>query len=242
MCFAGLWDCAKYEDAEDKLYTYTIITTDSNKQLKFLHDRMPVILDAGSDEMKMWLDPERNKWSRELQAILQPYKGELECYPVNKDVGKVGNNSADFIVPIDSKANKKNIANFFGSSTKNTEKQKAGATKENTKVTTSLKVEKEENENRETKDHDGSENNAPIPVPAQEDEDAKGMKRQHTPDKETSQKAAKIDKSPRKGKQAGFMPSSRKMRSATSNGTLPKSESPKKSGDGSQRITNFFVK
>lgn len=26
-------------DAEDKLYTYSIITTDSNKQLSFLHDR-----------------------------------------------------------------------------------------------------------------------------------------------------------------------------------------------------------
>ena len=242
MCFAGLWDCVKYEDAEEKLYTYTIITTDSNTQLKFLHDRMPVILNAGSDEMKMWLDPERNKWSKELQSILQPYKGELECYPVNKDVGKVGNNSADFIVPIDSKENKKNIANFFGNSIKSTEKQKAGATKETTKVTTSLKVEKEEDENRETKDHEGSEDNAPIPVPAQEDDDAKGMKRQHSPDKETPVKAAKIDKSPRRGKQAGFMPSSRKTRSATSNGTLPKSESPKKSGDGSQRITSFFVK
>ncbi|ERF73461.1 hypothetical protein EPUS_04084 [Endocarpon pusillum Z07020] len=243
MCFAGLWDCAKYEDAEEKLYTYTIITTDSNKQLKFLHDRMPVILDAGSDEMKMWLDPERNKWSKELQSLLQPYNGELECYPVNKDVGKVGNNSADFIVPIDSKENKKNIANFFASSTKSTDKQKAGATKENTKVTTSPKIENGEDENRETKDHEGSENNAPIPVPAQEDEDAKGMKRQHSPDKETSRvKAAKIDQSPRKGKQPGLTPSSRKTRSATSNGTLPKSASPKKSADGSQRITNFFVK
>jgi hypothetical protein len=26
-------------DSEDRLYTYTVITTDSNKQLKFLHDR-----------------------------------------------------------------------------------------------------------------------------------------------------------------------------------------------------------
>ncbi|RMZ74920.1 hypothetical protein DV738_g5681, partial [Chaetothyriales sp. CBS 135597] len=114
MCFAGLWDCVKYEDADDKLYTYTIITTDANKQLSFLHERMPVILDPGSDAMKLWLDPTRNKWSRELQSVLKPFEGELECYPVSKDVGKVGNNSPDFIVPINSKDNKKNIANFFG--------------------------------------------------------------------------------------------------------------------------------
>ncbi|RMZ86470.1 hypothetical protein DV736_g6304, partial [Chaetothyriales sp. CBS 134916] len=100
MCFAGLWDCVKYEDANDKLYTYTIITTDSNPQLSFLHDRMPVILDPGTDAIKIWLDPTRNKWSKELQSLLKPFKGELECYRVSKDVGKVGNNSPDFIVPI----------------------------------------------------------------------------------------------------------------------------------------------
>ncbi len=242
ICFAGLWDCVKYEDAEEKLYTYTIITTDSNKQLKFLHDRMPVILDPGSDEMKMWLDPERNKWSKELQSILQPYKGELECYPVSKDVGKVGNNSADFIVPIDSKENKKNIANFFGGSSKSSKKQKAGPTEQGTKRMTRLRIEQEEDEDRETKDHDGSENNAPVPVLPEEARDAKGMKRQHSPDEETSTKAAKLEKSPKRGKQASSMPSSRKTRSATSNGTLPKNESPKKSADGSQRITSFFVK
>lgn len=33
-------------DSEEKLYTYTVITTESNKQLKFLHDRYvdPTIL------------------------------------------------------------------------------------------------------------------------------------------------------------------------------------------------------
>ncbi|EOO03068.1 putative duf159 domain-containing protein [Phaeoacremonium minimum UCRPA7] len=104
MCFA---------DDDQKNYTYTIITTDSNKQLKFLHDRMPVILDHGSEKMKKWLDPSRYEWSKELQDILKPFDGELEVYPVSKDVGKVGNNSPSFIIPIASKENKSNIANFF---------------------------------------------------------------------------------------------------------------------------------
>ncbi|KHN98663.1 DUF159 domain protein [Metarhizium album ARSEF 1941] len=113
MCFAGLWDCVQYQGSDEKLYTYTIITTDSNAQLRFLHDRMPVIFSPGSDEVKQWLDPARCEWSRELQSLLRPYDGELQVYPVTKDVGKVGNNSPSFVVPLDSKENKSNIANFF---------------------------------------------------------------------------------------------------------------------------------
>lgn len=113
MCFAGLWDCAQFEGSEEKLYTYTIITTDSNKQLHFLHDRMPVILDNGSAGLFEWLDSTKSEWDRSLQKLLQPYGGELECYPVTKEVGKVGNNSPTFIVPVNSKDNKQNIANFF---------------------------------------------------------------------------------------------------------------------------------
>ncbi|KAG5955146.1 hypothetical protein E4U58_007246 [Claviceps cyperi] len=113
MCFAGLWDCVQYPGSEEKLFTYTIITTDSNKQLRFLHHRMPVVLDPGSDQMRRWVDPGSYEWSRELQALLRPFEGELEVYPVSKDVGKVGNNSSSFLVPLNSKENKNNIANFF---------------------------------------------------------------------------------------------------------------------------------
>lgn len=240
MCFAGLWDCAKYQDAEEKLYTYTIITTDSNQQLKFLHDRMPVILNAGSEEMKTWLDPERNRWSKELQDLLQPYKGELECYPVSKEVGKVGNNSADFIVPIDSKENKKNIANFFASAPRNSEKEKSGATK----AKTSVRVDHEHDENRETKNSEGSEDNAPLPFPSPDEGNTKGVKRGHSPEEDASVKAAKISMSPKKGTKTApaHATSSRKARSAISNATLSKTESPKKRGDGSQKITSFFGK
>ncbi|KAL4896788.1 hypothetical protein BDV59DRAFT_199136 [Aspergillus ambiguus] len=119
MYFAGLWDCVSYEGSDDMLYTYTIITTSSNQYLKFLHDRMPVILEPNSDAMKTWLDPSRTTWSKELQSILKPYEGELECYPVPKEVGKVGNNSPDFVIPL--KENKGNIANFFANAKKKSE-------------------------------------------------------------------------------------------------------------------------
>ncbi|KAI0424779.1 hypothetical protein F5Y09DRAFT_323445 [Xylaria sp. FL1042] len=139
MCLAGLWDVVQYENDEEKHYTYTIITTDSNKQLNFLHDRMPVILDNGSEKLRKWLDPKRHEWSKELQSLLVPYDGELEVYPVSKEVGKVGNNSPTFIIPVNSKENKSNIANFFAK----------GATKEAKKK--SKEVGKEMNETQDRK-------------------------------------------------------------------------------------------
>ena len=226
MCFAGLWDCVKYEDAEEKLYTYTIITTDSNKQLTFLHDRMPVILDPDTEAMRLWLNPTVNKWSRDLQSLLVPFKGELECYPVSQEVGKVGNNSPNFIIPVDSKENKKNIANFFGNTQKN-----------------NAKVE----EKRETQDHDSTENHAPMPLPPKEEG---GLKRQAGIEDEGEhvEKAPKLEFSPEKKplsspeKVTPSKPAStKKTRSAVSNAGTSKKPSPIKP-DNTQRITGFFGK
>jgi putative SOS response-associated peptidase YedK len=228
MCFAGLWDCVEFEDSDEKLFTYTIITTESNKQLSFLHDRMPVILDNGSEAIRTWLDPNRTEWSTDLQSLLKPFHGELECYPVSKDVGKVGNNSPSFLVPINSAANKNNIANFFGS-------QRAA------------KVEHDPGEHRATTDRvDGTEDNAPLPVP---DCQSQGIKREHhdedstgsTADKEPASKRIKPEPSasPTTTSPAKPAPTARKRgtRSATSNGSAAKT--PK--SDGSQRITAFFT-
>lgn len=98
---------------DERTYSYTIITTTSNSQLKFLHSRMPVILEPFSADINRWLDPFQDEWSQELQAILKPFDGELDAYRVRKEVGKVGNSSSTFIVPLDSKENVSNIMNYF---------------------------------------------------------------------------------------------------------------------------------
>ncbi|KAK1762939.1 embryonic stem cell-specific 5-hydroxymethylcytosine-binding protein [Phialemonium atrogriseum] len=126
MCLAGLWDRVRYEGDEaggKYTYTYTIVTTDSNEQLRFLHDRMPVILDQGSDAMRAWLDPGRDKWSAELQALLRPYSGALDVYPVSREVGKVGNDSPTFIIPV-AKEKKGGIANFFANAAASSPKKR----------------------------------------------------------------------------------------------------------------------
>ena len=232
------------EGSEDKHYTYTIITTDSNKQLSFLHDRMPVVLENGSDAIRTWLDPKRSEWSKELQSLLKPFDGELECYPVSKEVGKVGNNSPTFIVPVASTENKNNIANFFSNAKKGAAggEEKKQIKNEETEVSEKgIKVEHESEESRSTVDKNSTEDNAPMPTALQSSPTV-GSKRAHDTNLEddvTSAKALKLEdvaaatlKSPEK--QPG-----RKTRSAISNGTKG---SPVKAGDGSQRITNFFNK
>lgn len=183
-----------YPGSEDKLYTYTVITTSSNPYLNFLHDRMPVILDPGTEEMRTWLDPSRTTWSKDLQSILKPYEGELECYPVSKEVGKVGNNSPDFIVPVNSKDNKNNIANFFANAKKKEDvsPKKEPASQEEPKV-------KNEEEKRSA---------------------AEGVKRKHTPDLPSVKEESKKLKLQQPSKSPP--PQKPKTRSATQNTPMKK--------------------
>jgi len=245
MCFAGLWDCVKYEGQEEKLYTYTIITTSPNKQIDWLHDRMPVIMDPGSEAVKTWLDPKRAEWSKELQVILKPFEGDLDCFMVDKAVGKVGNNSPSYVVPIDSKDNKKNIANFFGAQKKEAkdEVEKKGVEKTEAEMDkTDGAVKQEDDEKRDTTVKiEDSESNAPLPKPKDQPEEelAKRLKRE-APDDETKVEQApvkvqKVESSPQRTTQAG-----RKTRSATTNENRVKS--PVKASDGSKKITSFFGK
>lgn len=249
MCMAGLWDCVKYDGAteEEKIYSYTIITTDSNKQLRFLHDRMPVILNNGSEELRKWLDPKRHGWNAELQGLLKPYDGELEVYPVSKEVGKVGNNSERFIVPVDSTENKANIANFFANAKASPKK---GTDKENGDVRSekprNSPIEKELDESRETIDHEGTEDNAPLPVPQ-----SQGNKRDHDEmddvpkgDKPPRKTLKKEVASPEKRTLAKAQPTgTTRSRDPTTNGTVSNKLAKKDNEDkGTQKITNFFTK
>lgn len=206
-------------DDEQKHYTYTIITTDSNKQLNFLHDRMPVILDNGSDDLRTWLDPKRHEWSKELQALLKPFDGELEVYPVSKDVGKVGNNSPNFIIPIDSKENKSNIANFFA---KGSPAPKQTMKKEQPEIA----VKKEEGFVAE--DAKGT-SNTTVGVKREAEDEPTG--------EEPLKKLPTTVKSEMSNKSLSPQKGGRPKISATSNGT----KSPSKAKQpGTQKITKFF--
>lgn len=55
---------------------------------------MPAILPDHS-AIALWLSPDG--WSDKLKSIIKPFEGELEYYAVDRGVGKVQNDSADFI-------------------------------------------------------------------------------------------------------------------------------------------------
>ena len=246
MCFAGLWDCVQYEGSDEKHYTYTIITTDANKQLSFLHDRMPVILENGSDQIRTWLDPGRSEWSKELQLLLKPFEGELECYPVSKDVGKVGNNSPAFIVPVASTENKHNIANFFSNAKKSAkgDEERQEIRKEEAEVKEQgNNVTQDHEEKRITAEQSSTEDNAPLPLSPTESE-KRGIKRggEAVDDVDLPNKSIKIQAPGADASLASktsVQTPEKKTRSATNNGTIKGSPAKGKNG-GSQKITNFY--
>ncbi|KAF2238132.1 DUF159-domain-containing protein [Viridothelium virens] len=272
MCFAGLWDCTKFEDSEEKLYTYSIITTDANKQLQFLHDRMPVILNNGSDEVRTWLDPGRAEWNKELQSLLKPYQGELECYPVSKDVNKVGNNSPSFVVPLNSSENKNNIANFFGNQKKaaQTEEMESEATRQATDAVRSKESQvKHEPNDDATLNQDGGDSNAPVPAPVKpisnDTKHSSAVKREHSWSRdgdtadgagEPLMKSQKMDdhgsieegdadvlqENQSEGSLEQTAGRSRRKTRSATSNLSPKGRAAKGGGERNKKITSFFTK
>jgi len=99
-------------------------------------------------------------------------------------------------------------------------------------------VKHEEGEDRETVDHEGTEDNAPLPVPESKVEE-KGVKREHPDD--VIEPPAKVQKQSNESPKKASPKTSRKTRSATSNGTASPVK-PTSKEKGSQKITNFFTK
>ncbi len=94
--FAGLWDRWKSPNGES-VESYTIITTEPNKFVSPIHNRMPVILSKDIEDQ--WLDPEITK-PELLTPLLVPYKGEMKAYEVSKSVNSPSNDSPSLIEPI----------------------------------------------------------------------------------------------------------------------------------------------
>lgn len=125
MPLAGLYERVRFDGEDKPLYTFTIVTTASNEQLGFLHDRMPVILPT-AQAISTWLGldakprPESqvkkgedvdDSWTLEVAKLLRPLKSELDCYKVPKEVGKVGNSDPSFILPVEER--KDGLKAFF---------------------------------------------------------------------------------------------------------------------------------
>ena len=93
--FAGLFD--EWRDAEGKsLKTFTILTTQANKLMNPIHNRMPVILTP--DQESVWLSPVAP--TPDLLNLLHPPANSLLTkYPVSSKVNSPTNDAPALIKP-----------------------------------------------------------------------------------------------------------------------------------------------
>jgi putative SOS response-associated peptidase YedK len=92
--FAGIADSWQGPQGE-ALPSAAIVTTAANELMKPLHDRMPVILPAGT--FADWLDPS----NRHPEDLLKQYPAdEMEAWEVGAAVGNVRNEGPALIVPL----------------------------------------------------------------------------------------------------------------------------------------------
>jgi putative SOS response-associated peptidase YedK len=88
LAMAGLWDV--WYDGNYAVKSFSIITTPANKEIRGVHDRMPVILPTKTAQ-KDWL---KDQPLDEVLEILQtPPDGLLKMYRVSQKVNSPKNNS-----------------------------------------------------------------------------------------------------------------------------------------------------
>ncbi len=98
LALAGLWASRREPTDGSVRRTFTIVTTRANELIAPLHDRMPVILPAGSWDA--WLAPIA-KEPGELLAMLGPAPpDELELFAVNRFVNDVRNDGPELLEPL----------------------------------------------------------------------------------------------------------------------------------------------
>lgn len=98
FAFAGLWDSWNDKDSGEILNTFTIITTEANKLVQPVHDRMPVIL--SEEHEHLWLSKVTGK--KEIEELLVPIEAvKLKIYAVSDKVNSPRNDVPDIIEPIE---------------------------------------------------------------------------------------------------------------------------------------------
>lgn len=101
MTFAGLWDFWRGPDGKS-FKSFAIVTTQANKFLKSLHDRMPALL--APDCWATWLG-ETVASGDDLKSMLKPYPHNgMTFWPVTRQVGNVRNDSPDLFTSLSEKS------------------------------------------------------------------------------------------------------------------------------------------
>ena len=94
VAFGGIWERQKSPEGE-KIHTFAIITTDANRLLAEIQDRMPVIIER--QDWPLWL----GEIDGDPASLLRPApENVLRLWQVGKAVGNVKNDGAELIEAI----------------------------------------------------------------------------------------------------------------------------------------------
>lgn len=88
FAFAGLWD--KWENGDERIFTCTILTKDSNEFMAPIHQRMPIILEKPA--AMEWLQQTFPSNQAVKSFALQVADPSLTSYPVSTYVNHAKNN------------------------------------------------------------------------------------------------------------------------------------------------------
>jgi putative SOS response-associated peptidase YedK len=96
LAFAGLWETWTGPNGEE-LETAAIVTTDANRTLMPIHDRMPVVVPP--EAFDLWLDCTHVD-ARTAEAVIRPAPDDLlEAYPVSTAVNRTANDNPKLLEP-----------------------------------------------------------------------------------------------------------------------------------------------
>ena len=99
LAFAGLWEHWVGKNGEI-IDSCTIITTDANKTVGNIHDRMPVIIE--SELYDRWLDPGAEE--KNLLSLFTPFPDKkILAYPVGIEVNNPKNDNPNCLVEMKEK-------------------------------------------------------------------------------------------------------------------------------------------
>ena len=93
VVFGGMWEEWRSPDGE-KLRTFATITTEANKQLSVIQDRMPVIIEQ--EDWPLWLGEAEGDPKSLLKAAPEDV---LRVWPVDKKVGNFRNDGPELLEP-----------------------------------------------------------------------------------------------------------------------------------------------
>jgi putative SOS response-associated peptidase YedK len=94
LAFAGLWETWTGPNGEE-METAAIVTTNANRMLASIHDRMPVIVPP--EGFDLWLDCANVDATTAAALIAPAREGLLEAYEVSSAVNRTANDSAKLV-------------------------------------------------------------------------------------------------------------------------------------------------